>query len=143
MARIRSRALVDGHSRISVQWVDWATQQLATLTTLEPLDSFVFVQGDDECIVATVETGFGLFYPASGDVYWLTHPAAQREGRRLSDGRVGPDGPFWVDSMMRAMPSDAERPTRGFTDSIATATRVSCEGASASATEFAGARTEQ
>ena len=51
-----------------MQWVDWATQQLATLTTLEPLDSFVFVQGDDECIVATFETGFGLFYPASGAV---------------------------------------------------------------------------
>ena len=80
---------------------DWATQRLQTFPTPERLGSFGFVEGDDNRLVAAFETGFALFRPASGERQWLARPEAlSRSGRRLNDGRVGPDGRFWAGSML-------------------------------------------
>lgn len=80
----------------------WASQRLNTFPTPERLGSFGFVEGDDDRIVAAFESGFAFFYPTSGELRWLARPAKLLKGRRLNDGRVGPDGCFWAGSLIEA-----------------------------------------
>ena len=80
--------------------LDWTTKRLTTLPTPERLASFGFVEGDDDRIIGAFETGFAFFYPTSGELRWLVRPEELRSGRRLNDGRVGPDGCFWAGSMI-------------------------------------------
>ena len=80
--------------------LDWATNRLMTFPTPERLASFGFVQGDNDRVIGAFETGFAFFYPTSGELRWLVRPEELRPGRRLNDGRVGPDGCFWAGSMI-------------------------------------------
>ena len=80
--------------------LDWTTKRLTTFPTPERLASFGFVEGDNDRIIGAFETGFAFFYPTSGEVRWLDRPQELRSGRRLNDGRVGPDGRFWAGSMI-------------------------------------------
>ena len=93
--------------------LDWATQRLHTVQTPERLGSFGFVEDDNDRIVGAFETGFAFFYPASGELRWLARPAQLRKGRRMNDGRVGPDGHFWAGSMIEADALRAETTETG------------------------------
>lgn len=80
--------------------LDWRTKRLDSFPTPERLASFGFVGGDDHRIIGAFDTGFGFFYPTSGELHWLARPPELRSGRRMNDGRVGPDGCFWAGSMI-------------------------------------------
>jgi L-arabinonolactonase len=100
----------------TVWWVDiqesklhaltWPGRELTVYNTPERLCSFGFLEGTNDWIVAAFESGFALFNPSSGEVDWIAKPAELKSGRRLNDGRVGPDGRFWAGSMI-------ERPEPG------------------------------
>jgi len=53
----------------------------------------------DGRLVVALRTGVHLFDPQSGALEFLVHPEPDRPGNRLNDGKVGPDGCFWVGSM--------------------------------------------
>jgi sugar lactone lactonase YvrE len=50
-------------------------------------------------LVVALRTGLHLFDPATGALTLLCHPEADLPGNRYNDGRVGPDGSFWVGTM--------------------------------------------
>ena len=53
----------------------------------------------DGRLVVALRSGVHLFDPATGALEFLVHPEPDRPGNRLNDGKVGPDGRFWVGSM--------------------------------------------
>jgi sugar lactone lactonase YvrE len=53
----------------------------------------------DQRLVTALKTGVHLFDPATGALDFLVDPEADRPGNQLNDGKVGPDGCFWVGSM--------------------------------------------
>ncbi|TPN81088.1 SMP-30/gluconolactonase/LRE family protein [Mesorhizobium sp. CU2] len=55
-------------------------------------------------LVVALRTGVHLFDPASGVLEFLVHPEPDISVNRLNDGKVGPDGCFWVGSMHDALP---------------------------------------
>lgn len=71
-------------------------------------------------LVVALRTGVHLFDPASGRLDFLVHPEPAPASNRLNDGRVGPDGNFWVGSM-------DDRPDR---QPVAALYRVTPQGAS-------------
>jgi len=54
---------------------------------------------ESDRLVVGLPNGVHLFDPASGDVELLVDPEPERPTNRLNDGKVGPDGAFWVGSM--------------------------------------------
>lgn len=68
----------------------------------ERLGSFGFVSGNNGLLIAAFESGFAYFQPETGQIDWLCRPEELQKGygRRLNDGRVGPDGAFWAGSML-------------------------------------------
>jgi sugar lactone lactonase YvrE len=63
----------------------------------------VGVAADARLIVA-LRTGIHLFDPGSGEFEFLVHPEPERTMNRLNDGKVGPDGCFWIGSMHDSVP---------------------------------------
>ena len=80
--------------------LDWQTKNLTSFPTPERLASFAFVEGDNDRVIGAFESGFAFFCPASGELNWLTRPDELRPGRRLNDGRAGPENCFWAGSMI-------------------------------------------
>lgn len=58
----------------------------------------------DNRIVVGLQTGVHLFDPVSGDIEFLCDPTGRHVNGRLNDGKVGPDGHFWVGSISEAKP---------------------------------------
>jgi sugar lactone lactonase YvrE len=58
----------------------------------------------DGRLVAALRSGVHLFDPDSGALDFLVQPEPDRPMNRLNDGKVGPDGCFWVGSMHDALP---------------------------------------
>ena len=58
----------------------------------------------DARLVVALRTGIHLFDPGSGALTFLVHPEPERTMNRLNDGKVGPDGCFWVGSMHDSSP---------------------------------------
>lgn len=58
----------------------------------------------DGRLVVALRTGVHLFDPGSGELEFLVHPEPDRSMNRLNDGKVGPDGCFWVGSMHDSVP---------------------------------------
>ncbi len=58
----------------------------------------------DGRLIVALRSGVFLFDPASGELDFLVHPEPDRPMNRLNDGKVGPDGCFWVGSMHDAIP---------------------------------------
>ena len=50
-------------------------------------------------LVVALRNGIHLFDPRSGDLEFLVHPEPLPITNRLNDGKVGPDGNFWVGSL--------------------------------------------
>lgn len=53
----------------------------------------------DGRLIVALRTGVHLFAPASGDLEFLVNPEPVPATNRLNDGKVGPDGNFWVGSL--------------------------------------------
>lgn len=108
----------------TVWWTDIQARRLFALTwpglaltmyeTPERLGSFGFIEGEEDRIVAAFESGFALFAPHTGDITWLDRPAELTRGRRLNDGRVGPDGRFWAGSMIEKPDAGLSTDETGF-----------------------------
>jgi sugar lactone lactonase YvrE len=58
----------------------------------------------DDRLVVALRTGVHLFDPSSGELEFLVHPEPNRAMNRLNDGKVGPDGCFWIGSMHDSVP---------------------------------------
>ena len=58
---------------------------------------------DDDRLIVALVSGVYFFDPATGELTFLVDPepeeAPNRPTNRLNDGKVGPDGAFWVGSM--------------------------------------------
>ena len=50
-------------------------------------------------LVVALRSGVHLFDPRSGALDFLVHPEPSPASNRLNDGKVGPDGNFWVGSL--------------------------------------------
>jgi sugar lactone lactonase YvrE len=58
----------------------------------------------DGRLVVALRTGVHLFDPGTRQLDFLVHPEPDVPVNRLNDGKVGPDGCFWVGSMHEAKP---------------------------------------
>jgi sugar lactone lactonase YvrE len=76
---------------------DPATRGLKRWDMPSPIGSFGLCP-DGRAVVA-LKTGVHLFDFATGAFTFLVAPEPDRPGNRLNDGKVGPDGRFWVGSM--------------------------------------------
>ena len=76
-------------------------------------------------LVVALRTGVHLFDPASERLDFLVHPEPDPVTNRMNDGKVGPDGNFWVGSL-------DDRPTR---KPVAALYRVTPGGVSTSIVE--------
>jgi sugar lactone lactonase YvrE len=59
---------------------------------------------ESEAIVVGLQTGVHILDPASGRLERLCDPDNGRANSRLNDGKVGPDGHFWVGTRDEALP---------------------------------------
>lgn len=82
--------------------LNWGATIPARYDAPQRIGSFGFVLEDPDRLIVAFESGFAYFTPKSGHVDWLAQPdeLALGSGRRLNDGRVGPDGAFWAGSML-------------------------------------------
>ncbi|ANM14633.1 MULTISPECIES: SMP-30/gluconolactonase/LRE family protein [unclassified Rhizobium] len=62
----------------------------------------------DRRIVVGLQTGVHVFDPVSRDIEFLCDPVGHEIIGRLNDGKVGPDGHFWVGSISEAKPQIEE-----------------------------------
>ena len=62
---------------------------------------------DSGRLVVALRDEVGMFDPEDGSYDWLAHIEADRPETRLNDGKVGPDGAFWVGTM-----DDREQPVK-------------------------------
>lgn len=69
-----------------------------------PADVGSISLASDARLVVALRTGVHLFDPGSGELQFLVHPEPDRTMNRLNDGKVGPDGCFWIGSMHDSVP---------------------------------------
>ncbi|ADZ69860.1 SMP-30/gluconolactonase/LRE family protein [Polymorphum gilvum] len=81
----------------AVHAMDWATRELRSWTFENQVGSFGLT-GDGRLVVAVWDRIL-LFDPQSGDRRFLAEVEADLAQTRLNDGKVGPDGAFWVGTM--------------------------------------------
>ncbi|MGO7453481.1 SMP-30/gluconolactonase/LRE family protein [Rhizobium ruizarguesonis] len=62
----------------------------------------------DHRIVVALQTGVHLFDPVAGDFEPVSDPVGRHINCRLNDGKVGPDGHFWIGSFSEAKPQTDE-----------------------------------
>lgn len=81
--------------------LDTQTGGIEDWTLPERIGSFGLT--DDSRLIVALGSGVHLFEPRSGALSLLVDPepehAPNRPANRLNDGKVGPDGAFWVGSM--------------------------------------------
>ncbi|HWU61720.1 MAG TPA: SMP-30/gluconolactonase/LRE family protein [Ensifer sp.] len=58
----------------------------------------------DGRLIVALRTGLHIFEPRAGQLEFLVHPEPLMTMNRLNDGKVGPDGCFWVGSMHDSQP---------------------------------------
>ncbi len=58
----------------------------------------------DSRLILGLKTGVYYCDPTTGRLEFIVNPEPDRLANRLNDGRVGPDGSFWVGSMHDALP---------------------------------------
>lgn len=58
----------------------------------------------DGRLIVALRTGIHFFDPRTQRLEFLVHPEPEMSMNRMNDGKVGPDGCFWVGSMHDALP---------------------------------------
>ncbi|MBX3454180.1 SMP-30/gluconolactonase/LRE family protein [Ferrovibrio sp.] len=86
----------------SIHLLDPATGDVQTFRMPADVGSVGLAKGGR--LVVALRTGVHLFDPASEKLEFLVHPEPDLSMNRLNDGKVGPDGCFWVGSMHDAVP---------------------------------------
>ncbi|HET8726575.1 MAG TPA: SMP-30/gluconolactonase/LRE family protein [Alphaproteobacteria bacterium] len=76
---------------------DPATGTLRRWEMPAPIGSFGLCE--DGRVLVALRTGLHFFDLESGRIAFFVHPEPDRPDNRLNDGKVGPDGRFWVGSM--------------------------------------------
>lgn len=101
--------------------LDWPSRALTRHAMPSPIGSLGLADGAR--LVVALRTGVHLFDPRDESLRLLVNPEPDRPMNRLNDGKVGPDGAFFVGSMHDAVP---RRPTGALYRITAdgTATRV-------------------
>ena len=99
--------------------LDMATNELARWDMPATIGSFGLCK--DGRIIVALRSGVHFFNPADGSFAFICDPEAGNPHTRLNDGKVGPDGRFWVGSM-------DDRPERA---AIASLYRIGTDGACA------------
>ncbi|WGF90456.1 SMP-30/gluconolactonase/LRE family protein [Marinivivus vitaminiproducens] len=78
--------------------LDVGTNEVRDWTLPEPVGSFgLYAEGG--ALVVGLRSGVYRFEPESGALDKLVDPEPGKPDNRLNDGKVGPDGAFWVGSM--------------------------------------------
>ena len=81
----------------TIHALDLASGKRQCWTFGEPVPSFGLAQ--DGRLVVALRNDVVLFDPASGDSQLVARVEHAKPAMRLNDGKVGPDGAFWVGSM--------------------------------------------
>lgn len=55
-------------------------------------------------LIVALRNGVHLFDPVAQSLQFVVHPEPDKDFNRLNDGKVGPDGCFWVGSMHDSVP---------------------------------------
>ena len=85
--------------RCKIYCYQMTADNLTSYDTPERLCSFGFTD-DVNWLIAAFETGFAFFKPSSGELNFVHEKFSKTSGIRFNDGRVGPDGSFWVGAMV-------------------------------------------
>ncbi|MGX1496007.1 sugar lactone lactonase YvrE [Labrenzia sp. MBR-25] len=88
----------------SIQSMDWASREITTWHFDNEVGSFGLT--DDDRLIVSVWDKVVLFDPASGSSELLAEVQADEPRTRLNDGKVGPDGAFWVGTMDTSSPRE-------------------------------------
>lgn len=88
--------------RPAIAWYDPRTEEHGFHAMPAPVGCLAL--SNDRRLLLGLSTGVHYFDPADGSFEFLVHPEPDRPMNRLNDGRVGPDGHFWIGSMHDAMP---------------------------------------
>ncbi len=75
------------------------TDALQTRDTPHRVACFGFVEGTDSLIVA-FDQGIALYDPQSAEIDWLVGPDVLSDGLRFNDGKIDPEGRFWVGTLV-------------------------------------------
>lgn len=79
--------------------LDWPSGALSRLDLPERLGSLALTT-DPDLLLCAFASGFALYRPATGGVYWLFRTEPAYRGVRMNDGRVDRQGRFWAGSMV-------------------------------------------
>lgn len=82
--------------------IDWPSRAITRYAMPSAVGSIGLAQAGR--LVVALRTGVHLFDPGTGRLDFLVHPEPERPFNRLNDGKIGPDGCFWVGSMHDAIP---------------------------------------
>ncbi|POF28622.1 SMP-30/gluconolactonase/LRE family protein [Roseibium marinum] len=88
----------------TIQSMDWASRDITTWHFDNEVGSFGLTE-DDRLIVSVWDEVL-LFDPQSGSSEVLAQVQADEPRTRLNDGKVGPDGAFWVGTMDTSSPRE-------------------------------------
>ncbi|MGS4989688.1 SMP-30/gluconolactonase/LRE family protein [Roseibium sp. RP-7] len=88
----------------SIQSMDWASREITTWQFDNEVGSFGLT--DDNRLIVSVWDKIVLFDPESGASEVLAEVQADEPRTRLNDGKVGPDGAFWVGTMDTSSPRE-------------------------------------
>ncbi len=82
--------------------LDWPSRALTRHAMPSPIGSLGLADGAR--LVVALRTGVYLFDPRDESLSFLVNPEPDRPLNRMNDGKVGPDGSFFVGSMHDAAP---------------------------------------
>lgn len=88
----------------TIQSMDWATREITSWQFDNEVGSFGLT--DDDRLVVSVWDRILLFDPKTGSSEVLAEVQTDVVSTRLNDGKVGPDGAFWVGTMDTNSPRD-------------------------------------
>lgn len=88
----------------SIQSMDWASRKISTFHFDNEVGSFGLT--DDDRLIVSVWDKILLFDPATEKSEILAEVQVDEPRTRLNDGKVGPDGAFWVGTMDTSSPRE-------------------------------------
>lgn len=89
------------------RWVP-ATGEMSTWPMPEPVGAFG--RRASGGIIVGLKSGVYFFDPTNGDLTFIVNPEPDRPTNRLNDGKVSPEGRFWIGSMFN-VPGTEFQPT--------------------------------
>ncbi|WP_417690693.1 SMP-30/gluconolactonase/LRE family protein [Roseibium sp.] len=92
---------IQGHT---IQAMDWTSKSIETYSFDNEVGSFGLT--DDGRLIVAVWDKIILFDPQSGEKTTLAEIESDLPQTRLNDGKVGPDGAFWVGTMDTSSPRE-------------------------------------